>query len=42
MTPCGTLVTENGESRIAWGISERERLIARRLGKEGGEEGAKD
>ena len=42
MTQCGTLVSVNGESRIAWGISERERAIMKRLGQEGGEEGAKD
>jgi hypothetical protein len=42
MTQCGTLVSVNGESRIAWGISERERAIMRRLGQEGGESNAKD
>ena len=41
MTQCGTLVSANGESRIAWGISEREREIMKRLGREGGESNAK-
>ena len=42
MTQCGTLVSASGESRIAWGISERERAIMKRMGQEGGDTIAKD
>ncbi len=42
MTQCGTLVSVNGESRIAWGISERERAVMKHLGQKGGDTNAKD
>jgi hypothetical protein len=31
-------VTVNGESRIAWAISDRERLIMRKLGRKPGDD----
>lgn len=40
MTQCGTLVSANGESRIAWEVSGRERMLMKRLGQKGGESNA--
>ena len=42
MTQCGLSASASGESRIAWEISEREHIIMKRLGQEGGDTIAKD